>query len=103
MLETLDIGQAIYLNPREIVRIVCSRNPMLRSLSQVRLVDVCSESIWGPRMRMSNLESASAGGVSNGIDLEYNFSPVLEERLERIHRVVRWETMAERIIEGVRY
>lgn len=59
-LQTLLIGQAIFLSPGSVASMVCSK--AFVNLQQVRLIDTYSESIWGLRIRRSDIEKA-------GVDL----------------------------------
>lgn len=65
----------------------------LESLETVRLVDTYRESIWGPRIRRSDLERAA---LSFQIDMQP------DSRIQRIRRIVKCESLTERIIGGDR-
>lgn len=62
-------------------------------LESVRLVDTYRESIWGPRIRRSDLERAA---LSFQIDLQP------EDRVRRIRQIVKCEALTERIMGGDR-
>ena len=90
-LRTLYLGQATLVNPNSIAAMVClSKQECLES---VRLVDTYRESIWGPRIRRSDLERAA---LSFQIDLQP------EDRVRRIRQIVKCEALTERIMGGDR-
>ena len=64
-------------------------------LDRVRLVDAYSESIWGPRLRRSDIEKAVI--VLVGGDLEAQMAA-----MERVKKVVTCEKKTERIMGGDR-
>lgn len=89
-LRTLHIGQATFLPPTVIAAMVCLVPQPCLEL--VRLVDAYGESIWGRRIRRSDIEKAI---TLLGLD-------TVAAALERIRRIVRCEAQNERIIGGDR-
>lgn len=61
------------------------------NLEEIRLVDAYQESIWGPRLRRSDIEAVA---------LAMNKDE--EEVLERVRRLIRCEAKTERIVGGDR-
>lgn len=55
-LRSLYIGQATFLHPQAVAGMFCQGG--MARLSVFRLVDAYSESIWGPRLRRSDIEKA---------------------------------------------
>ncbi|KAF5325324.1 hypothetical protein D9619_009800 [Psilocybe cf. subviscida] len=60
-LETLQLGQVIFLDPSVIVDFIF--NPNHSRLQKVHLVDAYTESIWGPRLRTADLENVAVEGL----------------------------------------
>ncbi|KIJ59884.1 hypothetical protein HYDPIDRAFT_32759 [Hydnomerulius pinastri MD-312] len=56
-LRTLYIGQATFLHPQAVAGMFLENRS--RHLEEFRLVDAYSESIWGPRLRRSDVEKAA--------------------------------------------
>ncbi|KAF8839703.1 hypothetical protein BDN67DRAFT_969646 [Paxillus ammoniavirescens] len=90
-LRTLYIGQATFLHPQAIAGMFCQGR--MSSMWQVRLVDAYSESIWGPRLRRSDVEKA-AKTLCHTDDQN--------AVIARIKRVVTCEKKTERIMGGDR-
>ncbi|KAH7912499.1 hypothetical protein BJ138DRAFT_1083491 [Hygrophoropsis aurantiaca] len=93
-LRTLYIGQATFLAPQSITAIFFEN--IMTNLESIRLVDAYGGSIWGPRIRRSDLENVAAlilsesGSVDDGAILD------------RIRRIVFCEKKTERIMGGDR-
>ena len=92
-LRTLYIGQATCLHPQAVAGMLCQGR--MARLDRVRLVDAYSESIWGPRLRRSDIEKAVI--VLVGGDLEAQMAA-----MERVKKVVTCEKKTERIMGGDR-
>ncbi|KAK7683084.1 hypothetical protein QCA50_013757 [Cerrena zonata] len=90
-LRTLYLGQATLVNPETIAAMICLSEQ--ESLESVRLVDVYRESIWGPRIRRSDLERAA-------LSFQTDMPP--DTRIQRIRRIVKCEGLTERIMGGDR-
>ncbi|KAH7925346.1 hypothetical protein BV22DRAFT_1011406 [Leucogyrophana mollusca] len=91
-LQTLYIGQATFLAPQSVAAIFCGNGMM--NLERVRLVDAYGGSIWGPRIRRSDIERAVALIFSGPVDGGH--------AIARIRRVVSCEKKTERIMGGDR-
>jgi hypothetical protein len=70
-----------------VAALLCSEG--MDNLEEVRLVDTYIESIWGWRIRRSNIEVAAAELIG-------------EEGIERVRRLVVCEGKTERIMGGDR-
>ncbi|KAF4608182.1 hypothetical protein EYR40_000526 [Pleurotus pulmonarius] len=90
-LQTVHLGQATFLSPLAVARL-CVNN--CTTLQSVRLVDTYLESIWGRRLRRSDVEQA----VAQMTDAE----PERSQYLELVRRVVVCEARTERIMGGDR-
>ncbi|CAL1709300.1 unnamed protein product [Somion occarium] len=90
-LRTLYLGQATFVNPNTIAATVCL--PDQHNLESVHLVDTYRESIWGPRIRRSDLEHAS---------LTFQIEMPPDARIARIRQIVKCEALTERIMGGDR-
>lgn len=90
-LRTLYIGQATFLPPNSIAAMICLEEEP--QLDQIRLVDTYEESIWGRRIRRTDIEKAA---------LEMELMIPREVALERIRRIVKCEAQNERVIGGDR-
>lgn len=91
-LRTLYLGQATLLRETAVAALVCAAAPPC--LERVRLVDAYAESIWGRRIRRTDVERAAAAlGLDEG---------GLAVALERIRVVVRCEVQNERVMGGDR-
>ncbi|KAI0694101.1 hypothetical protein BC835DRAFT_1031004 [Cytidiella melzeri] len=99
-LRHLYLGQATYLPPGAIAAtaLQCIDGPdgeLRSSLEQIRLVDAYQESIWGKRLRRTDVERAAlALPMSKMLDVE--------AVLRRIRSLVQCEAMNERIMGGDR-
>lgn len=91
-LRTLCLGQAVMLRPIAVAAMVCL--PGRDNLELVRLVDAYKESIWGARVRRSDIENA-ARALDTGGD---NDPDAFVSR----RQVVRCEAKTERIMGGDR-
>ncbi|KAH0831100.1 hypothetical protein J3R83DRAFT_13666 [Lanmaoa asiatica] len=90
-LRSLYIGQATFLHPQAVAGMFC-KGKMVR-LDVIQLVDAYSESIWGPRLRRSDIERAAVTLCRT------------EEQtamIARVKRVVTCEKKTERIMGGDR-
>ncbi|KAF9242285.1 hypothetical protein BU15DRAFT_44183 [Melanogaster broomeanus] len=90
-LRTLYIGQATFLHPQSVAGMFCQGRMM--KMGQVRLVDAYSESIWGPRLRRSDVEKAARTLCDTAEQ---------DAVVARIKRVVTCEKKTERIMGGDR-
>jgi len=71
------------------------------NLKQVRLVDAYSESIWGVRIRRSDVEKAGIALFATG-EVGLGIKGDAEVMIARIRRLVTCERKTERIIGGDR-
>lgn len=93
-LRTLYVGQATFLSAGSVAAIFCiNRMP---SLERVRLVDAYCESIWGSRIRRSDIEKAAQTIIFPQDEVQY------EGVLSRIRKLLTCEKKTERIIGGDR-
>ncbi|PPQ99318.1 hypothetical protein CVT24_009186 [Panaeolus cyanescens] len=105
-LEIVHIGQATNLDPLNVAYIVCS--PNMQKITQIRIVDAYKGSIWGLRLRRSDIEKAVLGElsfISNPRIKKQLDDPHEEERAaaaERIRGIVTCEAQNERIMGGDR-
>lgn len=91
-LRTLYIGQVVFLNPFAVAAFLLLRG--MPSLERVSLVDAYAQSIWGLRIRRSDVEQAALQiGTRMGTE---------DVILHRVRSVLRCERMTERIIGGDR-
>lgn len=93
-LRTLYVGQATFLSAGSVAALFCVNR--MTSLERVRLVDAYCESIWGPRVRRSDVERAAQAAISPQDALQY------EVVLARIRKLLTCEKKTERIIGGDR-
>ncbi|KAG2134113.1 hypothetical protein DEU56DRAFT_738781 [Suillus clintonianus] len=93
-LRTLYVGQAIFLSPGSVAAIFCVND--MASLERVRLVDAYCDSIWGSRIRRSDIEKA-AEIIMFPQDVVQS-----EGVLSRIRKLLTCEMKTERIIGGDR-
>ena len=102
-LETVYLGQVTFLLPSEIALLACA--PELTSLRSVRLVDTYQGSIWGPRVRILDVEKAATDiyleALGNDSFLA-NTRDTLASRVQRVRSLVRCEGKTERIVGGDR-
>ncbi|KAH8112241.1 hypothetical protein DFH11DRAFT_1689975 [Phellopilus nigrolimitatus] len=96
-LQTIYLGQVTFLDPSEIAAIVCT--PILASLRSVRIVDAYQGSIWGPRVRDTDIEKAVN---SNFEESEIAFNIMFKEFTQRVRTLVSCEARTERITGGDR-
>ncbi|KAG2130127.1 hypothetical protein BD769DRAFT_651582 [Suillus cothurnatus] len=93
-LRTLYVGQATFLSPGSVAAIFCvNRMP---NLERVRLVDAYCESIWGSRIRRSDIEKAAQIIMFSQDEAQY------EGVLLRIRKLLTCEKKTERITGGDR-
>ena len=90
-LRSLHIGQATFLHPQAVAGMLCQAR--MAHLDVIRLVDAYSESIWGPRLRRSDVEKA----VMTLCRTEEHMTVIA-----RVKRVVTCEKRTERIMGGDR-
>lgn len=88
---TLYIGMATFFPPGAVAAMLA--RPGLDALACVRLVDAYRHSIWGPRVRMRDIEDAV--GLLMGLEDEERGRVV-----EKVKVVVRCEKKTERIQGG---
>lgn len=99
------LGQATFVSPYTIASFIRAVQSSPNNLQTVRLVDVYKESIWGFRLRLSDVEEAAMMLAL----LNFEEPAVLLHRkelvmaaLEIVRRVVICEAQTERIIGGDR-
>ena len=103
-LRTLVLGQTVFLPPSVIAAMICPLIPgqeAMNALELVHLVDAYRGSIWGPRIRRSDIERATSTLVRAHClaeDAEY----VETEMILRVRRIVRCEALTERLMGGDR-
>ncbi|KAH6891753.1 hypothetical protein BKA70DRAFT_1326020 [Coprinopsis sp. MPI-PUGE-AT-0042] len=85
-LKKIYIGQAVYVSAEFIAAALLS--PLNSQLEEIRLVDAYKESIWGPRMRRSDIENAAislvAGLPSQGVEGKDGVEAVKKAVRERV-------------------
>ncbi|TFK25444.1 hypothetical protein FA15DRAFT_357859 [Coprinopsis marcescibilis] len=113
-LEKVYIGQATFVNPECIsAAVLLSGTSPEFKLQEIRLVDAYKESIWGPRLRRSDLETAAVGLAQQSGTLQSSLaneivSETSEFRLDTtavqnlIHERVLCQAKSERIVGGDR-
>ena len=77
----------------------------MKDLRSVHLVDAYSESIWGPRLRRSDIEFVaiqSLGGDKPFLDSKGVSNMTSNEIIDNIRNIVICEAKTERIIGGDR-
>ncbi|KAI0050328.1 hypothetical protein FA95DRAFT_1555839 [Auriscalpium vulgare] len=104
-LRTVYIGQATIVPIVPLTHFICT--PGMSALRKVRLVDCYTESIWGPRVRRSDLERAALALYPADAEQLDMCQKSEEERIphwvrDRIRAIVRCEAVTERIIGGDR-
>ncbi|KAF8960918.1 hypothetical protein BDZ97DRAFT_1831471 [Flammula alnicola] len=104
-LRTLHLGQVIFLHPLTVAAFIL--DPYSKNLEKVYLVDAYHESIWGPRLRRSDIEIAATSTKSppDGIEtLEHDDPlPLTSAEVKNLVRcVVVCEAKTERIMGGDR-
>ncbi|KAG1835467.1 hypothetical protein EV424DRAFT_1308359 [Suillus variegatus] len=93
-LRTLYVGQATFLSAGSVAAVFCVNR--MASLERVRLVDTYCESIWGSRIRRSDIEKAVQIIMFPQDVVQY------EGVLSRIRKILTCEKKTERIIGGDR-
>ncbi|KAG2159450.1 uncharacterized protein EDB93DRAFT_1237569 [Suillus bovinus] len=93
-LRTLYVGQATFLSAGSVAALFCVNR--MASLERVRLVDAYCESIWGSRIRRSDIEKAVQIIMFPQDAAQY------EGVLSRIRNILTCEKKTERIIGGDR-
>lgn len=106
-LRTLALGKTVFLPPDAIAAMICPLIPgqeAMDALELIHLVDAYRGSIWGPRIRRSDIERAAsmlARAQCQGED-----TAVAEraeaEVISRVRRIVRCEAVTERLMGGDR-
>ena len=102
-LQTVYLGQITFLDPLEIVLIASATE--LASLTALRLVDTYRSSIWGPRIRITDVEKAASSLHANqasDTDADSLQGNQLGICIERIRKLVSCEALTERIMGGDR-
>ena len=106
-LETIYVGQVTFLRPAEVAMLALE--PRLKTLRRVRVVDAYGGNIWGPRVRIGDVEAALVSALRRSTGSEEDESNyihveevVLNGYLERIRSLVSCEALTERIIGGDR-
>ena len=101
-LRKLYLGQATLVPVIPLAWFLC--DPQMQSLIIVRLVDCYIESIWGPRLRRTDLERAIVQAHHGGIlaAKDEGHEGHNGTVLDRIRTLVRCEALTERIIGGDR-
>ncbi|KAL5514785.1 hypothetical protein ACEPAG_2101 [Sanghuangporus baumii] len=102
-LQTIYLGQITFLDPLEVAMIASATE--LVSLNSMRIVDAYQGSIWGPRIRITNVEKASAslfsipssGSGAGAVQLSMH-----KACIDRIRKLVSCEALTERIMGGDR-
>lgn len=109
-LRTIYFGQVVFLNPAVIVDIVLN-HIHVELLTSLRLVDAYQDSIWGPRVRGSDIENAAIQRMVPGrsllpgpplAELTFEEEKLVWDTLQRIRAVVTCDGLTERIIGGDR-
>ncbi len=121
-LHTIELNQVIFLDPAEVARIACSPS-LSPSLRHLCVVDAYQDSIWGPRIRFSDVESAvrkwfepvqqsdlyDVGTHQDSVNIQYYGDHLkslghldLRGSLSRIREVVNCEAKVDRIMGGDR-
>ena len=100
------LGQATFVSPYTIASFIRAQSSP-NNLQTVRLVDVYKESIWGFRLRLSDVEEAAMMLALLSLRLEepvelLHRKELVMRALEMIRRVVVCEAQTERIIGGDR-
>ncbi|KAG6380104.1 hypothetical protein JVT61DRAFT_8189 [Boletus reticuloceps] len=90
-LRSIYIGRATFLHAQAVAGMLCQGR--MAHLGVIRLVDVYSESIWGPRLRRSDVEKAVAMLCGTKEQMAV---------IARVKRVVTCEKKTERIMGGDR-
>ena len=104
-LQSIYLGQVTFLNPFEVVLIACSSE--LTSLTSLRIIDAYQESIWGPRVRIADIERALISlfqtpdqeRSSDSLDVPHvNY----RKFIERVRKIVFCGSLTERLMGGDR-
>ncbi|EJD05328.1 uncharacterized protein FOMMEDRAFT_152625 [Fomitiporia mediterranea MF3/22] len=104
-LQSIYLGQVTFLKPSEVVLIACSSE--LTSLTSLRVIDAYQESIWGPRVRIADVERAlmslfqmpDQGRNSDSFDVHHvNY----RKYIERVRMIVFCGSLTERLMGGDR-
>lgn len=117
-LQIFHLGQVIFLNPSSVAALIFDPSEFLiskiqfinllvstidsESLEKLYLVDAYLESIWGPRLRRSDVERA-ARTLRSTLDGDEALAQELnEDAIDRIRCTIFCEAQTERIIGGDR-
>jgi hypothetical protein len=92
---TIYISQATLLPASAVAATLALQHPGMDSLQRVRLVDAYEGSIWGRRLRRSDVESAAAR-------LAAESDTATLAAIERVRAIVVCEAKTERIMGGDR-
>lgn len=100
-LETIYIGQVTFLRPAEVAMIAIERR--LSALLRIRVVDGYGGNIWGPRVRIGDIEEAVKSAFRDA-DASGSKTGYLQvgRCLERVRELVVCEALTERIMGGDR-
>lgn len=99
-LQTIYLGQITFLDPFEVACIACASD--LEALQEIKVVDAYQGSIWGPRVRKTDVEKAATSGRFVDPTLEFELLHSEKDRLVRIRQLVKCEARTERIMGGDR-
>ncbi|KAF9543984.1 hypothetical protein CPC08DRAFT_649741 [Agrocybe pediades] len=105
-LQTFYFGQVVFLEPSDISSFVL--HPSMNRLQEVKLVDAYKGSIWGARIRRSDIEAtATASGPLGSLDATAAaqrslLDPYFPTHQDIIRRIVVCKATTERIIGGDR-
>ncbi|KAF9453305.1 hypothetical protein P691DRAFT_694929 [Macrolepiota fuliginosa MF-IS2] len=107
-LKTLTLSQVIFLQPEIVAGFLMNSGAGCSQLEYIELVDAYQQSIWGPRLRRSNIEAAAHVHVQlgdigeDGVTQPNRTESILAEVLHKIRRIVVCRGKFERIIGGDR-
>ncbi|KAF4612198.1 hypothetical protein D9613_003694 [Agrocybe pediades] len=105
-LQTFHFGQVVFLEPADVSSFVL--HPSMNKLQEVKLVDAYKGSIWGARIRRSDIEAATTAsgplGSPNATGVAQRSLPVpcSPTNQDIIRRIVVCKATTERIIGGDR-
>ncbi|KAF9476052.1 hypothetical protein BDN70DRAFT_882883 [Pholiota conissans] len=98
-LRTFYLCQVIHLNPASIAALIF--DPNSENLEKLYLIDAYLESIWGPRLRRSDVEKAAVKLIPTADNVGH--PAVLDENTRsRIHQIITCMAQTERIMGGDR-
>lgn len=88
------------MDPFEVACIACASD--LEALQEIKVVDAYQGSIWGPRVRKTDVKKAATSGRFVDPTLEFELLHSEKDRLVRIRQLVKCEARTERIMGGDR-